>query len=851
MSESDEVRGPGCGRILTFEEIEESDAGRVGGKAANLARLTRAGLPVPQGFCVLPPTGQAGSPIDEAGGWADLLRAYRELGAGRVAVRSSATAEDSPEASFAGQQETYLNVEGEEALVAAVKACRASLASERSRAYQQRQGVSESDVAMAVVVQGMVDSEVSGVLFTRDPLDASGETLRLEASWGLGEAIVSGRVTPDSFQVDRETGRVRDRRVAEKGEMVTRDGVRPVPEDLRRAPCLTEAEVLVLTDLARRVEALYGSPQDVEWALADGKAWLLQARPITAMSGGERERARRGEIERLRALADPQGTVWSRYSLAEVVPEPLPMTWSLLRRFMSGSGGYGLMYRDLGYDPDPELDEAGVLDLVCGRPYFNLSRERRIYFRDFPYGYSFEALKADPQRAIHPTPETRLESAPRGFWLRLPRTIVRMVAADRRVKALRRSFHQELRERIAPEFLAEVRAARSEPLDALPAERLVERFVYWQDRTLNRFARESLKPSVFAGLALAALEQDLAKRMPASDPGRQEKARTLARALVARARPDPDADVSHCLQQAAAGEITFQELVDRVGHRGSLEMELAQPRWREQPETLASLVAGMRADGPAASEEGQASDTGSANHWGGEGHGGADRTRMAPPEEPVEPALAEELRWARLYLGLRETAKHWLMAGYEEIRRCLVELDRRYGLEGGIFYLEAQELPELVAGADLSARIWERRRARDLLLSLDCPRVLFSDNLEAIGRPEAGVGQSVLTGAAVSGGVVEGPALVAHRPDQVPAEARDFVLVCPSTDPGWSAVFLRARGLVMETGGVLSHGAIVAREFGIPAVVNLPGLFGQVGTGMTLRVDGDLGVVTVLESGGK
>jgi pyruvate,water dikinase len=296
------------------------------------------------------------------------------------------------------------------------------------------------------------------------------------------------------------------------------------------------------------------------------------------------------------------------------------------------------------------------------------------------------------------------------------------------------------------------------------------------------------------------------------------------------------------LEEAAAGGLGWEELLRRVGHRGSEEMELAKPRWREAPEELRAMLDSL-AQHRASAPQGQAREA-------GEERDPLSDLREAlgtavPPEAQLR-TLAEELRFARVYLGLRESGKHWMMAGYEEIRRCLVEVGRRSGLEDGVFFLEYGELSDLATGADLSELAAERRRDRDLRLSLPCPRVLFSDDLDRVGRPEATDGQPFLSGAAVASGVVEGPALVARRPEDVPEEAHGFVLVCPSTDPGWSAIFLRARGLVMETGGVLSHGAIVAREFGLPAVVNLPGLLDRIPQGARLRVDGDLGTVAIL-----
>ncbi len=215
---------------------------------------------------------------------------------------------------------------------------------------------------------------------------------------------------------------------------------------------------------------------------------------------------------------------------------------------------------------------------------------------------------------------------------------------------------------------------------------------------------------------------------------------------------------------------------------------------------------------------------------------------------PFRDQLVAGVARLRTYLGLREAGKHYLLLGYAVIRRALVELDRRYGLNGGIWFLTPADLPELIAGKDLTATIAAARKRRQTELSLEVPPVLFSDDLEAIGRPLPEVpGGGKLEGVPLSAGVVEGPALVLTEPTAAPPGEGGYVLVCPSTDPAWVPLFVRAKALVMETGGVLSHGAIVAREFGLPAVAGLPGVTQQLKTGQVLRVDGGKGTVTVVQ----
>jgi phosphohistidine swiveling domain-containing protein len=292
-------------------------------------------------------------------------------------------------------------------------------------------------------------------------------------------------------------------------------------------------------------------------------------------------------------------------------------------------------------------------------------------------------------------------------------------------------------------------------------------------------------------------------------------------------RPEPEADLAGAVRDLAACRLSRDAFLERFGHRGSDEMELSNPRWAEAPGSLpapgAAPPAAHAPPSPAEVLAGQA--------------------RLSPAQRAL---ILDEVAVLHTYLSLRESAKHHLMLGYAVIRRALLEIDRRFGLHGGVFYLTPEELPRARAGEDLSGVVAARRRRRALALGLEAPAVIFSDDLEAVGRPMAVEGAAALAGVPLSAGVAEGPALVLERPELAGAPPEGFVLVCPSTDPAWVPLFVRATALVMETGGVLSHGAIVAREFGLPAVAGLPGITRQIRTGDVVRVDGARGTVVVI-----
>jgi pyruvate,water dikinase len=408
----------------------------------------------------------------------------------------------------------------------------------------------------------------------------------------------------------------------------------------------------------------------------------------------------------------------------------------------------------------------------------------------------------------------------------LPLLTLKLLKADLQRQQISQAFPTRFREKVIPKFLRAVEDGMKENLTKLDDAALLERLEKWIQLTLYDFARDSLKPTAFAAFAMASLEQKFAKMVGA------EKARQVVRDLIMGVHPDPETDVAQAIRDLAEGRLDRDTFLRRFGHRGNQEMELANPRWSESQETI--NVPHSQAD-PRAERATGAWDRVLAD------------VRMVPA---LQQLLKKELDNLHLFLGLRESAKHYLLMGYALIRRILVELDRRHALNGGIFFLTPDELPRLTQGEDLSAVIAARRRRRAIVLTLEVPQVLFSDDLEAIGRPVVieGIAQAdMLQGVPLSAGVAEAPALVLDQPLTANLPAEPYILVCPSTDPAWVPLFVKARGLVMETGGVLSHGAIVAREFGLPAVAGLPGVQKRLKTGQRLRVDGGRGTVTVVD----
>lgn len=693
-----------------------------GGKAYQLGQLLLANFPVPTGYCFF-------HGIEES----QILRAWRELGEVPVALRSSALQEDSHHQSQAGLFETRLAVSQPRQIVAGVR--------------EILQGLEGS-----VVMQPMLEVAVSGVVFTQDPTIAE-DCLKVEAIPGRGDRLVSGLVTPSAWHCRPGQG----------------------PQLLAGNRCLNETELQSLIELCLRIRQHRGIELDLEFAFDQlGKLWILQARPITA-SQRLRQELRQREILRVRQLAGRHPTAWSLHQMAETLPAPLPLTWSVVEHMTSLQGAYGRLLQELGYDPDPALKKVSLLDRIAGRPYHNLHRAARALFRDFPFDADLETLQRHPERAAQGALRFNARLINWRFWLGWPLVLMRILQGQATMIRSLETFERDFLPRILPPFLERIHHWTQQSLESLSVEDLLARFQEIERATCWDFASQSLKASCWAMLRMA-------EHRKGPPP---------------RAQIPPQADLRLWLHRAQSGEIHFDELLEVVGHRGPQEMELASPRWKERPDHLRAQL-----------EQFQAGTT--------------------PP--------AQESPLARA-LGLREAARHWLLLGWAEMRRTLLALDNRLGLQGDIFWLDRAELT-----APPIQDIPRRKQEHRLLQSLPCPTLLFSQDAEAIGRrgPESNSPQ--LRGTPLSWGCTRGKAMVVSHPDRVPPQAQDFILVCASSDPAYASAMSRARGLIVETGGVLSHGAILARELGLPAVAGIP--MGQVSNGEWLELDGESGAIT-------
>jgi pyruvate,water dikinase len=717
-------------------------------------------------------------------------------------------------------------------LVECINAVFRSWNSPRAIAYRQAHGIAEGD-GTAVNVQAMFPSQVSGILFTVNPNDMAAEEMIIESSYGLGESVVSGDVHPDRFVVSRRDLSVRQVSLGHMVRLVAARGDdRPIDPD---APSLAADEVRELARIGLDIEKFFGGrPMDIEWGRADGRFALLQARPIRGLEIIEDvEIGLEEQIHRLRKIAGDRPKVWVLHNLAETLRFPMPLTWDVTHRFMSGQGGIGRMYRDFGYRPGQD----GFLELICGRIYADPDRAASLFWEGVPLTYDLAEVRRNPK--VMESAPTRFdpERVTGRFFLGLPRLVVSMLQASRRMREMRRAAIQRFQKEVLPPYLEWLKEKRGQNLAALGDAEVLADLRERLTRVIDEFGAESLKPGYFGGMALAALRQRLCQLM-GQEAGTRE-ALTLTQGLEG----DTTVEQNVMLYRVARGTASMADFYSRFGHRAVGEMELATPRWEEDPSYIKQILA-VYLDESVPSPE--------VMH-----QANAERRREAEANLPETlcqwggSSLLEEVRAdlddATAMLPYREIGKHYLMMGYQAIRVSLLELARRWGLGRDIFFLRLDELERYPAEREaLSAKIAARKIRWQSAKRLEMPEVIDSRELDSLGLPKRHEAAAELPAEPIASGVATGPARVVFEPEQAAGACADYILVCPSTDPAWTALFVHARGLVVEQGGMLSHGAIVARDFGIPAVV-CPGATQIIADGQTICVDGNCGRITLLD----
>lgn len=822
----------GASELGSDREAILAQRAEFGGKGAGLHALAAAGYRVPPGFTLSSAFCRS---YFEGGREAPAgLREALDAGLGRIEEFSGGKlgGDDSPlrlavrsgaAVSMPGMMDTVLGVSSREELDSAVLKVFDSWSSDRAETYRREQGILGLE-GTAVTVQVLCPAEAAGVVFSKAP--GAEDDLLIEAVSGLGESLVSGEVTPDSYRLSRSSLEV----VGEQSSGERLLGLEALGE---------------LAGLSLRLEDEFGYPVDVEWAWAEGELWLLQVREIPGAAAGE---GLEDELRRAAGLLGKDGLL-VRHNLDETLSNPAPMTWDIQSEFMSGRGGFGTLYRLLGFSPSARVDHEGFLELVGGRIFADPERYAGLFYSRGILAYDNTELQSRPASIEEPPRlwKTRDASPPD-----LLRTLIEMLCSSSKAQRGRDQVLDEFLAGELPRFEAWISDERSVDLAKLGVDELYETLEARIGRVMDDFAPKVLKLSFYSSLALDEFE-DLMERCLGFQRGAAE-----SRALLGALDGDLAVEQALGLIEVGKSASALQDFLDRFGHRCGKEMELEEKRWWEEPEKVKALGQEM-----ARSEEDfLARRAALSDHRAAVELEVLELLRLDHPDA-LEP-FRELLRETRALLPWRENGKFYWMAGYDLIRRVLVELDERLGLEGNVFYLDRRELKEVLDSSEeglpgaLEDSFSRRRKFRRDLRSLQVPELISASSLADLGN-EAGkntggaageaVAGEVLRGDGISAGSAKGKIWVCSSPRQKPPFEGPYLLVAESTDPDWTPLLAAAGGLVVERGGSLSHGAIVCRDFGVPAMV-IEGAGRRLDTGVDAFLDADAGELRIGSSSG-
>jgi rifampicin phosphotransferase len=842
----------GC-YVVGFHEIDQTHVALVGGKGAHLGELSRIeGIRVPAGFCVttdafrrimadapsvtdrldrlsrLKPDDREGIralsaeirrtlagiaiPDDLA---AAIVHPLARLGEDAAyAVRSSATAEDLPTASFAGQHDTYLNIVGRAAILERISRCWAALFTERGVTYRLRNGFDHRNIQIAVVVQRMVFPQAAGILFTADPVTSNRKVASIEAGLGLGEALVSGLVNPDVYNV-------RD------GEVVAKT----IQPERQQQPALTDAQAVRLAQLGRRIEAHFGSPQDIEWCLVEGEIWIVQSRPITTLFP-------------IPAADDQENHVYLSVGHAQMMTDamkPLGISfWQLTTpRPMYVAGGR--LFVDVASDLASPATRASLLELIGKSDPLTGDALQTILDRgDFIPTLTDE--RPGPARGGGKPALVEADPAIVTGLVERSEASIATLKSDIRGKSGSALLDFIL------EDIQELRRILFDPQSHRTFMSAMEA-TWWLNEQLQTWLGEknaadtltqSVPNNVTSEMGLALLDvADVIRPHPE------------VVALLQHVTDDGSLDELAGLAGGRDARDAIRAFLDTYGMRCAGEIDLTRPRWSERPTTLVPMLLGnIRNFEPGAGE--RRFEQGRQEAWKKEQEL-LERLRALPDGEGRAEETKRMIDRVRTFIGYREYPKYGMVSRYFVYKQALLEEAERLVQAGvlrekeDIFYLGFQELQDVVRTGQVDDMvIRERKKAFTSYEALMPPRVFTSDGEVLAGSyRREDVPAGALVGLPVSAGSIEGRARVILDMAKADLEPGD-ILVTAYTDPSWTPLFVAISGLVTEVGGLMTHGAVIAREYGLPAVVGVERATHLIQDGQRIRVHGTDGYVELV-----
>jgi len=860
--------------VVGLQEIDETQVAVAGGKGAHLGALSQIeGIRVPPGFCVT--TNAFRRIMAQAPSIDDLLERLSRLDPGdrsaigtlsaqirrtlegiavpddvaaaitlalarlgeraAYAVRSSATAEDLPTASFAGQHDTYLNILGPAAILQHVGRCWASLFTEQAVTYRLRNGFDHRKAQMAVVVQQMVFPHAAGVLFTADPLTSNRKVSSVEAGFGLGEALVSGLVNADVYKV-------RDGEVVAKTVATKRLAIQASPDggtrqqaieaERQEQPALTDAQVVALAQLGRRVEAHFGRPQDIEWCLVDDDFAIVQSRPITTLfpipAAGDRENHVYISVGHQQMMTDPMKPLG--LSLFQLTALP--------RMYEAG----GRLFVDVAQHLASPTRRAGLLGLVGRSDPLIGDALRTILDRgDFIPSLPDEGRGGPPADGGAPSP---IETDPAIVTELIERSQASNAALERTIRSQSGSALLDFILADIPELKRILFDPRSHQvfMGAMEA-------TWW----LNEKLQEWLGEKNAADTLTQSVPHNITSEMGLALLDVADAIRPHPEVVDFLQRVDDDDFLDELVTLAGGREArdAIGAFLDKYGMRCVGEIDITRPRWSERPTALLPLILGnIKNFEPGAGE--RRFEQGRQEAWEKEQEL-LERLRALPDGRRKAEETKRMIDRVRTFIGYREYPKYFIVNRYFVYKRALLEEAERLVQADvlrdteDIFYLTFQELHDVVRTNQVDDQlISERKRAFGSYGALTPPRVLTSEGEVIVGayrRDDVPAG--ALIGLPVSGGTIEGRARVILDIAQADLEPGD-ILVTAYTDPSWSPLFVAIKGLVTEVGGLMTHGAVIAREYGLPAVVGVEHATRLIRDGQRIRVHGTDGFVEIL-----
>ncbi|MFD1953091.1 phosphoenolpyruvate synthase [Paenibacillus thailandensis] len=866
--------------VLDFQEMEKTQLSLVGGKGLNLGELSKIeGIQVPDGFCVTTAgyeraikqnetyhalldrltmlkvedrehigeisrkiretIMEAEIPSDVAEAVAYNLSRFGEEHA--YAVRSSATAEDLPHASFAGQQDTYLNIIGKEAILHHISKCWASLFTDRAVIYRMQHGFDHSQIYLSVIVQRMVFPHASGILFTADPITSNRKLLSIEAGYGLGEALVSGLVSADCYKVyegELVENRIAAKKLAIYGRKEGGTETRHMEPDRQKTQTLTEQQILQLARIGRQIEAYFGCPQDIEWCLADDAFYIVQSRPITTLypipEANDQDNHVYVSVGHQQMMTDPIKPLGLSFYL---LTTPAPMRKAGGRLFvdvtpmLASPAGRETLLNTLGQS-DPLIKDALMT----------------IIERDFIKSLPNDKIESSPGKSNKGMPSA-------GFQAQIDNDPAIVSDLIKRSQASIEELKQNIQTKSGPELfdfiLEDLQQFKKILFDPQSSA------VIMAAMDASAWINENMKQWLGEKNAADTLSQSVPNNIT-SEMGLA----LLDVADVIRPYPEVVDYLQHVKDDNFWDELVkfdggqeaqdaIYAYLDKYGMRCPGEIDITRTRWSEKPITLVPMiVSNIKNFEPNARnrkfEQGRQEALTKEQEL-------LDRLKQLPDGEQKAKETKRMIDLIRNFSGYREYPKYGMVNRYFVYKQSLLKEAERLVQAGvihekeDIYYLTFEELHEVVRTNKLDDRIISKQKDEyKLYEKLTPPRVMTSDGEIIAGEyKRENLPAEAIAGLPVSSGVIEGRARVILNMEDAHLEDGD-ILVTSFTDPSWTPLFVSIKGLVTEVGGLMTHGAVIAREYGLPAVVGVENATKRIKDGQRIRVHGTEGYIEIL-----